>query len=86
MGFLWVISLRIQITKALQKKKKDGKKSTEIKKGLISCHRSLIYLGDFAHYKGLYGEGESRNQEFSAASSYYMQAASLLLSSGNPHH
>ncbi|KAM6577522.1 hypothetical protein CsatB_029359 [Cannabis sativa] len=67
-------------------KEKDGKKFAEVKKGLISCHRSLIYLGDLARYKGLYGEGDSKTREFAAASSYYMQAASLLPSSGNPHH
>lgn len=65
---------------------KDGKKLAEVKKGLVSCHRCLIYLGDLARYKGLYGEGDSKNREYAAASSYYMQAASLLPASGNPHH
>ncbi|OVA18511.1 DNA/RNA-binding domain [Macleaya cordata] len=65
---------------------KDGKKSTETKKGLISCHRCLIYLGDLARYKGLYGEGDSKTRDYAAASSYYLQAASLWPSSGNPHH
>ncbi|OIW16288.1 hypothetical protein TanjilG_19004 [Lupinus angustifolius] len=65
---------------------KDGKKSGEMKKGLISCHRCLIYLGDLARYKGLYGKGDSIKREFAAASSYYLQAASLWPSSGNPHH
>ncbi|RDY07478.1 Protein SMG7, partial [Mucuna pruriens] len=65
---------------------KDGKKSFEMKKGLISCHRCLIYLGDLARYKGLYGEGDSVKREFAAASSYYLQAASIWPSSGNPHH
>ncbi|KAJ4724449.1 Protein SMG7 [Melia azedarach] len=65
---------------------KDGKKSTEVKKGLVSCHRCLIYLGDLARYKGLYGEGDSKSREYAAASSYYLQAASLWPSSGNPHH
>lgn len=65
---------------------KDGKKSAEVKKGLISCHRCLIYLGDLARYKGLYGEGDSKAREHAAASSYYLQAASLWPSSGNPHH
>ncbi|KAL8111380.1 hypothetical protein AgCh_019193 [Apium graveolens] len=65
---------------------KDEKKSIEMKKGLISCHRCLIYLGDLARYKGLYGEGDSKNRDYAAASSYYLQAASLLPSSGNPHH
>lgn len=65
---------------------KDGKKPVELKKGLISCHRCLIYLGDLARYKGLYGEGESKVRDFAAASSYYLQASSLWPSSGNPHH
>ena len=65
---------------------KDGQKSMDIKKGLISCHRCLIYLGDLARYKGLYGDGESKTRDFAAASSYYMQASSLWPPSGNPHH
>ncbi|KAK3043195.1 hypothetical protein RJ639_001628 [Escallonia herrerae] len=65
---------------------KDGTRSMEIKKGLLSCHRCLIYLGDLARYKGLYGEGDSKARDFAAASSYYMQASSLWPSSGNPHH
>ncbi|GLU18898.1 hypothetical protein SLE2022_351750 [Rubroshorea leprosula] len=65
---------------------KDGKKSAEIKKGLVSCHRCLIYLGDLARYKGQYGEGDSKTREYAAASSYYLQAASIWPSSGNPHH
>ncbi|KAL6184048.1 hypothetical protein ACLB2K_045455 [Fragaria x ananassa] len=65
---------------------KDGKKSADMKKGLISCHRCLIYLGDLVRYKGLYGEGDSKTREYAAASSYYLQAASCSPSSGNPHH
>ncbi|KAL3747559.1 hypothetical protein ACJRO7_016365 [Eucalyptus globulus] len=65
---------------------KDGKNSADVKKVLISCHRCLIYLGDLARYKGLYGEPDSKAREFAAASSYYLQAASLWPSVGNPHH
>lgn len=65
---------------------KDGNKSSEVVKGLISCHRCLIYLGDLARYKSLYGEGDSKARDFAAASSYYLQASSLWPSSGNPHH
>ncbi|XVF19392.1 hypothetical protein REPUB_Repub11eG0106700 [Reevesia pubescens] len=65
---------------------KDGKKSADIKKGLVSCHRCLIYLGDLARYKGLYGDGDSKSREYAAASSYYLQASSIWPSSGNPHH
>ncbi|CAL5356601.1 unnamed protein product [Camellia sinensis] len=64
----------------------DGNISAEVMKGLVSCHRCLIYLGDLGRYKGLYGEGESKARDFAAASSYYMQASSLWPSSGNPHH
>ncbi|XP_010519796.1 PREDICTED: protein SMG7-like [Tarenaya hassleriana] len=64
----------------------DPEKSAEVKKAFVSCHRCLIYLGDLARYKGLYGEGDSKNREYAAASSYYLQAASLLPASGNPHH
>lgn len=65
---------------------KDGNKSADIKKGMISCHRCLIYLGDLARYKGLYGDGDSKARDYAAASSYYMEASSLWPSSGNPHH
>lgn len=65
---------------------KDGNKTSDLKKGLMSCHRCLIYLGDLARYKGLYGEGDSKAREFTAASSYYLQALSLCPSNGNPHH
>ncbi|GAB2277094.1 hypothetical protein Dimus_011803 [Dionaea muscipula] len=64
----------------------DGAKSSDIYKGLVSCHRCLVYLGDLARYKALYGENGSRNRDFTAASRYYLQAASLLPSSGNPHN
>lgn len=64
----------------------EGNKATMMRKGLISCHRCLIYLGDLSRYKGLYGEGDSKISDFSAASSYYKQASSLWPSSGNPHH
>ncbi|KAL8493793.1 hypothetical protein ACS0TY_024819 [Phlomoides rotata] len=65
---------------------KESNKSSDLKKGLMSCHRCLIYLGDLARYKGLYGEGDSKAREFEAASSYYIQAFSLCPSNGNPHH
>ncbi|KAH9610134.1 hypothetical protein KSS87_004781 [Heliosperma pusillum] len=64
----------------------DSAQSSDVKKAVVSCHRCLIYLGDLARYKGLYGEGESRAREYSAASSYYLQATSLWPSNGNSHH
>ncbi|KAL4587412.1 hypothetical protein LXL04_000282 [Taraxacum kok-saghyz] len=64
----------------------DPQNDVDMKKGLVSCHRCFIYLGDLARYKGLYGEGDSKTRDFDAASSYYKQAATLWYSSGNPHH
>lgn len=61
-------------------------KSIDVKKGLLSCHRCFIYLGDLARYKGLYGEGASNPRDFDTAASYYKQAATLWPSGGNPHH
>lgn len=65
---------------------KYDKKMVDMKKGLISCYRCLIYLGDLARYKGLYGDVDSASREYAAASSYYKEAASLCPSNGNPHH
>jgi protein SMG7 len=65
---------------------KDDKKIADVKKGLISCHRCLIYLGDLARYKSLHGDDDSASREYTAASSYYKEAASIYPSSGNPHH
>ncbi|KNA12581.1 hypothetical protein SOVF_124590 [Spinacia oleracea] len=64
----------------------DGQRITDMKNSLISCHRCLIYLGDLARYKGLYGDGESKSRDFAAASSYYVQASLMWPSGGNPHH
>ncbi|XP_020396266.1 protein SMG7 isoform X1 [Zea mays] len=65
---------------------RDDKTTVQLKKGLISCHRCLIYLGDLARYKSSQGDGDSASREYAAASSYYMEAASIYPSSGNPHH
>ncbi|XP_051140916.1 nonsense-mediated mRNA decay factor SMG7-like [Andrographis paniculata] len=65
---------------------KDGSKSSDVQKGLMSCHRCLIYLGDLSRYKGMYVKGDSKARDFDAASSYYTQASSLCPASGNPHH
>jgi protein SMG7 len=65
---------------------KDGKKVVGVKKGLLSCYRCLIYLGDLTRYKGLYGDVDYASREYAAASIYYKEAASLCPSNGNPHH
>ncbi|KAF0932616.1 hypothetical protein E2562_010488, partial [Oryza meyeriana var. granulata] len=65
---------------------KDEKKMVGVKKGLLSCYRCLIYLGDLTRYKGLYVDADYANREYAAASIYYKEAASLCPSNGNPHH
>lgn len=65
---------------------KDSKKYADMKKGLVSWHRCLIYLGDIARYRGLYGDPDSNIRDLTAASGCYLEASSLWPSSGNPHH
>ncbi|CAN6449863.1 unnamed protein product [Victoria cruziana] len=65
---------------------KDEKLSNDKKRGLMSCHRCLIYLGDLSRYTELYGEGDLSSRNYAVASSYYTQAASIWPRSGNPHH
>ncbi|GJZ09808.1 protein SMG7, partial [Tanacetum coccineum] len=65
---------------------RGGEKSIDVKKGLLSCHRCFIYLGDLARFKVLYGEGSSNPRDFATAASYYKQAATLWPLGGNPHH
>ncbi|GJU48467.1 protein SMG7 [Tanacetum coccineum] len=65
---------------------RGGEKSIDVKKGLLSCHRYFIYLGDLARFKVLYGEGSSNPRDFATAASYYKQAATLWPLGGNPHH
>uniref|UniRef100_A0A7N0TIG9 Telomerase activating protein Est1 n=1 Tax=Kalanchoe fedtschenkoi TaxID=63787 RepID=A0A7N0TIG9_KALFE len=63
----------------------DTKNYAEMKKGLVSCHRCLICLGDLARYKIMY-ENEPGTRDYAVASSYYLQASSIWPSSGHPHH
>ncbi|KAL5229456.1 hypothetical protein ABZP36_028232 [Zizania latifolia] len=65
---------------------KDEKKIVGVKKGMLSCYRCLIYLGDLTRYKGLYGDVDYASREYATASIYYKEAASLCPSNGNPHH
>ena len=60
---------------------------SEVKRCQLSCHRCLIFLGDLARYKEVHGNvQDSRNIEFSVSAGYYIQAALLWPSSGNPHN
>ncbi|KAJ7513837.1 hypothetical protein O6H91_23G016400 [Diphasiastrum complanatum] len=64
----------------------DEKGSAELKRCQLSCHRCLIFLGDLARYKELHSEGGGRSHDWSVATGYYLKAASLWPSSGNPHN
>ncbi|GBG59469.1 hypothetical protein CBR_g38493 [Chara braunii] len=58
---------------------------TAVQKCLLSCHRCLIYLGDLTRYKELHSSN-GLAKDYSVAAGYYLQAAALWPSSGNPHH
>lgn len=51
----------------------------------VSCHRSLIYIGDLARYhKDLYGD--PANKEWVKANIYYTKALKLWPENGHPHN
>ncbi|KAJ7298010.1 hypothetical protein O6H91_Y022000 [Diphasiastrum complanatum] len=64
----------------------DEQGSTNLKHCQLSCHRCLIFLGDLARYKELHSEGGGHSRDWSVAAGYYLKAASLWPSSGNPHN
>ncbi|KAH7294841.1 hypothetical protein KP509_27G021400 [Ceratopteris richardii] len=65
--------------------KKNDKRSAELKRCQLSCHRCLIYLGDLARYKEYYGD-DVKNHDWSIAAGFYVKAASLWPASGNPYN
>lgn len=65
----------------------DNERRARVKRCQLSCHRCLIFLGDLARYKEVHGNlQDTRSMDFSVAAGYYLQAASLWPSSGNPHN
>lgn len=64
----------------------DDKRTVELKRCQLSCHRCLIFLGDLARYKEYYADGDAANRDWSIAAGFYVKAASLWPSSGNPHN
>ncbi|CAG8756580.1 5398_t:CDS:2, partial [Racocetra persica] len=53
-------------------------------KAVLSCHKSLIFLGDLARYRELQTEKPRKN--WSIACDYYNHARHLVPESGNPHN
>ncbi|CAG8511060.1 1139_t:CDS:10 [Ambispora gerdemannii] len=53
-------------------------------KAVLSCHKSLIFLGDLARYREMQNERQRKN--WNIASDYYYQALQLVPDNGNPHN
>ncbi|CAI5506979.1 unnamed protein product [Closterium sp. Naga37s-1] len=51
-----------------------------------ACQQCLVYLGDLARYRELVVDGDMATRDWSVAAGYYMQAALMLPSTGNPHN
>ncbi|CAI5476991.1 unnamed protein product [Closterium sp. Yama58-4] len=51
-----------------------------------ACQQCLVYLGDLARYRELVVDGDMATRDWSVAAGYYMQAAFMLPSTGNPHN
>ncbi|GES74847.1 protein SMG7 [Rhizophagus clarus] len=59
--------------------------SEDIKqRAVLSCHKSLIFLGDLARYREL--QSDRVNKNWSTACDYYNHARQLVPDSGNPHN
>ncbi|CAI2174764.1 16152_t:CDS:10 [Funneliformis geosporum] len=59
--------------------------SEDIKqRAVLSCHKSLIFLGDLARYRELHSDRSNKN--WSTACDYYNHARQLVPESGNPHN
>ncbi|CAG8573202.1 12547_t:CDS:10 [Ambispora leptoticha] len=71
------------ITEALDDSKTSF--SDDVKhKAVLSCHKSLIFLGDLARYREMQNERQRKN--WNTASDYYYQALQLVPDNGNPHN
>ncbi|MCL7051553.1 hypothetical protein MKW94_021087 [Papaver nudicaule] len=49
----------------------------------FSCHRSLVYLGDLARYRELYGNPDAQGRKWSTAARHYLNASLIWPDSGN---
>ncbi|KAI3854217.1 hypothetical protein MKW98_024640 [Papaver atlanticum] len=52
----------------------------------FSCHRSLVFLGDLARYKQLYGNPDTQGRKWSTAARHYLNASLIWPDSGNPQN
>ena len=64
----------------------DATKATERSRCAMLCQRCCICLGDFARYKELHTNGDASSRDWTVAAGYYMQAAGIWPSGGNPHN
>ncbi|KAG9290201.1 hypothetical protein G9A89_022177 [Geosiphon pyriformis] len=53
-------------------------------RAILSCHKSLIFLGDLARYREMQNERPRKN--WATVREYYNQARQLVPDSGNPHN
>ncbi|RHZ69848.1 hypothetical protein Glove_277g38 [Diversispora epigaea] len=63
---------------------KDSYNNDIKQRAVLSCHKSLIFLGDLARYRELQNDKPRKN--WSTACDYYNSARQLVPDSGNPHN
>ena len=56
------------------------------RRGMLSCHRCLVYLGDVARYRELHRDGGGEGKDWGGAARYYHLALRLLPAQGAPHN
>ncbi|KAI3886279.1 hypothetical protein MKX03_007999 [Papaver bracteatum] len=52
----------------------------------FSCHRYLVFLGDLARYRELYGNPDAQGRKWSTAARHYLDASLIWPDSGNPQN
>ncbi|KAI3994893.1 hypothetical protein MKX01_037444 [Papaver californicum] len=65
---------------------KDSIESADIGRCQFSCHRSLVFLGDLARYRELYGNPDAQGRKWSTAARHYLNASLIWPDSGNPQN
>ncbi|KAI3939633.1 hypothetical protein MKX01_038588 [Papaver californicum] len=60
--------------------------SADIGRCRFSCHRSLVFLGDLARYRELYGNPDAQGRKWSTAARHYLNASLIWPDSGNPQN
>ena len=87
-GFFHALYIKIRLQSGVTSERflSENNPSDEFRRCMATCHRILIYLGDLARYKEVYGVMDITTRDWRVAAAYYKQATVIWPCSGNPYH